>query len=178
MSEAWIESFTSLKVDLLDPKPEMITIEDIAHSLSQLCRFTGHTKYFYSVGQHSLLGSHLVPTEDALWFLLHDASEAYAGDMNRPLKHFSKAGVYYQEVEKKLMSVICTKFGLSQEEPPSVKVVDNGMLYAEKRDLMGNTGWTVDWGGVKTPANVLITKMGCEKVEKYFLKRFRELTNK
>lgn len=180
MSEAWIETASGIKFDILEPTVDMVTIEDIAHALSQLNRFTGHTKYPYSVGQHSLHCSHLVPHEDALWALLHDASEAYIGDMNRPLKHFSEAGGHYQKVETNVMAVICQKFGLPLEEPASVEKADRGMLYAEKVALMPGTPSSVSrsWGrsGSKTPANVLIVEMHPLAVEKYFLKRFEILT--
>lgn len=178
MSEAWIETSTGLKFDILDPQPEMIEIADIAHALSLLCRFTGHTKYFYSVGQHSLHCSFLVPEEDMLWALMHDASEAYIGDMNRPLKHFSKAGEYYQEVEVKVQNAICQKFGLSLEEPKSVRIADNQMLYAEKAAVMpGDPAiWTKDWDdGNRTPADITIRKTAPEFVEKFFLSRFEQL---
>jgi hypothetical protein len=182
MSEAWIETYCGLRFDTLDPQPEMIDIRDIAHALSQLCRFTGHTKFPYSVGQHSIHCSYLTPVEDALWALMHDASEAYIGDMNRPLKHFSEAGKHYQKVEERIMTAICNKFGLSVVEPKSVTVADNQMVYAEKRDLMsGKVVWSQDWGkgaGVflENAANVWIFKMDATEVETTFLNRFHYFT--
>lgn len=179
MSEAWIETYTGKKFDIVDPKPDMVCIEDIAHALSQLCRFTGHTKYLYTVGQHSLYCSYLTPPEDALWALMHDASEAYAGDMNRPLKHFSEAGKHYQVVEERIQRAVCDRFGMPHAEPPSVRLADNAMLYAEKAAVMPGKPeiWTKSWdNGDRTPANVFISKMGSEKVERYFLNRFKQLT--
>jgi hypothetical protein len=73
-----------------DPKPEDIDILDIAHSLSMQCRYNGHTKGFYSVAEHSVLVANLVPPRLRLQALLHDASEAYVGDVIRPIKRLLK----------------------------------------------------------------------------------------
>ena len=177
IKEAWIETYTGRRFYILDPQPEQIQIEDIAHSLSLLCRFTGHVKYFYSVGQHSLLGSHLVPPQDALWFLLHDASEAYIGDMNRPLKHATRAGDAYVPVEANIMRAICRRFGLSEEEPRSVRLADNAMLYAEKEQLMAPMDADHDWGCSTEAARIKLIEMMPREIEYLFLKRFRNLTN-
>src|SRR6267378_1608096 len=98
-AKAWIVTYSGLQFYHLAPTPEMVCIEDIAHALSQTCRWTGHTKFHYSVAQHSIYCSFLVPAEHALAALLHDASEAYLGDMNRPLKHYTDAGPAYMKVE-------------------------------------------------------------------------------
>jgi 5'-nucleotidase len=172
---AWIETFSGLKFEILNPKPEQIKIEDIAHALSQLCRFNGHTKYFYSVAQHSYLGSFLVPKEDALWFLLHDASESWLGDMTSPMKHLTKAGEAYLPIEKRIMHVVCEKFGLPEVQPPSVHAADVAMLHAEKEQLMGSVPWDRKWGKLIKPADVKIKETAPRKIEKLFLKRFQEL---
>jgi hypothetical protein len=177
VKEAWIETYSGLRFYILDPQPDQIQIEDIAHSLSLLCRFTGHVKHFYSVGQHSLLGSYLVPPQDALWFLLHDASEAFIGDMNRPLKHGTDAGEAYIPVEAGIMRAICNKFGLPQEEPKSVRLTDNAMLYAEKEQLMAPLSGDHDWGCSTEAARVKLYEMMPREVEYLFLKRFRNLTH-
>src|SRR5713226_1215903 len=111
VSKAWIITYTGKQFYHLNPQPEMVCIEDIAHSLAMLCRWTGHTKFHYSVAQHSIYCSRIGPQETALERLLHDASEAYLGDMNRPLKHFTNAGPAYREVESKVQTVIYRKFG-------------------------------------------------------------------
>ncbi len=175
MSTAWIETFSGLKFDILNPKPDQITVEDIAHALSQICRFGGHTKHFYSVAQHSYLGSFLVPEEDALWFLLHDASEAYIGDMVTPLKRLTEAGDAYRPVEDEIMRVICERFNLAESQPPSVHAADVAMLYAEKKQIMGPIPWDRKYGKIIKPADVEIREMQPKKIEKLFLKRFAEL---
>jgi len=82
----WILTRTGRRFDLLAPKADQVSTLDIAHALSQLCRFNGHTSRHYSVAQHSLLVASIVPAEHQLAALLHDATEAYVGDMTRPLK--------------------------------------------------------------------------------------------
>src|SRR5712664_1181267 len=88
----WIETFTGHAFYLLDPRPEDILIEDIAHALSQACRFTCHTRRFYSVAEHSYHIAVLCEKEYKLGGLLDDAEETYLGDMNRPLKHHASLG--------------------------------------------------------------------------------------
>jgi uncharacterized protein len=180
VTNACIETFTGHWFDILDPQSDQIDIESISHSLSMLCRFTGHVRHFYSVGQHSWLGSYLVPEEDALEFLLHDASEAFIGDMNRPLKHMTAAGGPYREVEAKIMQAIRRKFGLPLTQSESIHRVDNEMLYAEKAQLMSPLAWTqASREGCECPdttaANVVIHEMTPREVEEVFLERFTQL---
>ncbi len=131
----WIMTASGRAFWPLDPRPEDVSIEDIAHALANICRFTGATREFYSVAQHSMLVASMVPPEDALWGLLHDASEAYLCDIARPLK-VQPAFAPYREAEARLMAVICERFGLSPTEPESVRIADRQMLRTEQRDLM------------------------------------------
>lgn len=188
MTQAWIETAMGIAFDILEPTVDMVSIEDIAHSLSQTNRFTGHCRFPYPVSQHSRLVSYLVPHEVALWGLLHDASEAYIGDMNRPLKHFSLAGNEYRKVEDRVMEVICKKFGLSPIEPEEVKIADTQMLFAEKNQVMGGLKWDMkkehdmsrmnqdkSWEEAKKAANVKIVETSFYDNKKLFLNRFFEL---
>jgi hypothetical protein len=175
MSRAWIQTFSNIKFDILNPKPEMVRIEDIAHALSLLCRFTGHTKFFYSVGQHSYLGSFLVPPKDGLWFLLHDASEAFLGDVSSPLKHLTPAGKAYLSLELRTMEVIIKRFGLSSVEPNSIRKIDRQMLYAEKALLMKKCNWDRLWWGQPKKAPIVIKEMSPREVEFEFLDRYYQL---
>lgn len=87
----WIQTYTGRQFWPLDPKPEEVCIEDIAHALSQQCRYAGHTIRFYSVAQHSVEIALRVPRAAALWGLLHDAAEAYLVDLPRPVKYLMPA---------------------------------------------------------------------------------------
>ncbi|MGE6320589.1 phosphohydrolase [Pseudomonas oryzihabitans] len=129
----WIVTSTGVRFELLAPTVEMIHLEDIAHALSNVCRFGGHTRVHYSVAQHSVLASHLVPPADALYALLHDATEAYIGDMVSPLKQVIPQ---FRQVEDRLWSVICEYFELPQQMPASVKRADLMMLAREREDLL------------------------------------------
>jgi hypothetical protein len=83
----WLATYSGAEFSLIDPQPDQVRIGDIAHSLSQLCRFVGATRSFYSVAQHCVLVSDHCPPEYAFAGLMHDAAEAYCLDMPRPLKY-------------------------------------------------------------------------------------------
>lgn len=174
---AWIQTYSGGMFHILDPQQDEILITDIGHALGMLCRFTGHVRRFYSIAEHCVLGSRLVPQKDALWFLLHDASEAYITDLNRPLKHFTGIGSEYLPVEEKIMNAICQKFRLLGEEPASIKKIDNSMLFAEKEQLLAPLEWDAKWGDVKA-ADVKVKCWAPEVAEVEFLHRFYELTGK
>lgn len=129
----WFQTYTGIKFYPYDPRPEEVFIEDIAHHLSLQCRFYGACREFYSVGQHSILVSSIVSRENALWGLLHDATEAYLGDMIRPVK----LGMpQYREVEQLVMKAIADRYELEMPEPDEVKGADRILLYTERRDLL------------------------------------------
>jgi uncharacterized protein len=131
----WIQTYTGRQFWPLEPDPEEIVVEDIAHALSMQCRFVGHCNHFYSVAQHSVLVSRACDPRDALWGLLHDAAEAYLVDLCRPVKHEPRM-LAYREAEAALQRAICLRFGLPFEEPESVRRADRALLRTEQRDLM------------------------------------------
>lgn len=129
----WILTHTGKRLDLFEPDADMIDPRDIAHSLAHLCRFNGYTREFYSVAQHSCLVADLVPTEHKLAALLHDATEAYLGDMTRPLKEWMP---YYRGFEDVIWGRVCERFGLEIDLPASVLQADLIALATERRDMM------------------------------------------
>lgn len=145
---SWIQTYTGRKFDLSDPQPEMVTIEDIAHALSNVCRYTGHCKEFYSVAQHSVYVSEHVAEPIRLQALLHDATEAYVTDVSRPLKQMLPA---YREIEDRVWRAIAARFGLPEELAPEVKGADNLLLMTERDSLMAvkPEPWTAELEAIK-----------------------------
>lgn len=170
-TSGWIATYSGRKITPLDPSVDDIAIEDIGHALALQCRFTGHVRKFYSVAQHSVLASFLVPDEFRLDTLLHDASEAYLADIARPIKNQPGFGDVYHAAEALLEEVIAEHFGTRYPMPPEVKVADNLMLWAEMRDLMPND----------PPDNVEmydqeVVPWSPEEAEFRFMHRFSELS--
>jgi hypothetical protein len=130
----WITTFLGVHFYPLDPRPDEIQIEDIAHALSNQCRFSGHVLSFYSVAEHSVRVARALPREMALYGLLHDASEAYLVDIPRPLKRLPEFARYL-EAEGVLMRAILDRFGLGPL-PALVYIADDALLATEGRDLM------------------------------------------
>lgn len=114
----------------LDPRPGDFDIEDIAHHLSMVTRYGGALDHHYSVAQHSWLVSYASAPGDQLWGLLHDASEAYIGDMVSPAK---RGMPEYKRIEKRIMEAMCEQFELSPEEPASVRRADREVYLAEEK---------------------------------------------
>ncbi|SFP49822.1 hypothetical protein SAMN03159489_01053 [Pseudomonas sp. NFPP07] len=129
----WLLTASGRQFDLLNPTAAMVTPYDIAHALAHLCRFNGHTRQHYSVAQHSLLVADLCPEKHQLAALLHDATEAYIGNMVRPLKQVMPQ---YRQVEETIWQAICDRFNLEPGLPDCVLRADMVLLATERRDLM------------------------------------------
>ena len=115
----FIQTLSGRRVNPLDAAPEDIDPADIARALSNLCRFGGHSKAFYSVAQHSaivcdLLEERGATPDELMAALLHDAAEAYLGDLPHPLKHRSELGAAFRVAEKRLEAVIAERFALPE----------------------------------------------------------------
>lgn len=160
-------------ISFVEPADNAVLVEDIAHALANICRFAGHTREFYSVAQHSVLVSFIVPPADALAGLFHDAGEAYLGDVTRPLKQLLPD---YCAIEARLQADIFQKLGLPAELPPSVKRADRILLATEQRDLMPphNDDWPLI-AGIEPLAD-RIEPWTPWLARTMFLDRYRELT--
>jgi len=164
-----IQTFGGRYFDLMFPEEQTYDIYDIAHALSNICRFTGHTSSFYSVAQHSVLVSMLVPDRLALKALLHDAAEAYLGDVAAPLKALLPA---YRAIECRVEAALLASFNLDPTPDPIIKHADQRALVTEARDLMGRpiTLYSAE------PTEYRITPLRPHEAEMVFLDRFHELT--
>jgi hypothetical protein len=144
----WMQTHSGIKFDFLyQPSwSEVIEVEDVAHALSMLCRYTGHSKRFYSVAEHVVRGAwelkKLLVDPDLIYaFLHHDDTEAYVGDVSRPLKSLLPT---YVTLEKQIAIAVETAFDVPAGFHDRVKDVDNAMLGAEARVLMSRP--PQDWG--------------------------------
>jgi 5'-deoxynucleotidase YfbR-like HD superfamily hydrolase len=194
--DTFIRTYTGAKFWPLDPRADEVSIEDIAHALSLVCRFTGHTYCFYSVAEHSLRVSKLAEQlilkqnksrnavvitsarEVALWGLLHDASEAYLCDVPSPIKRAPGLGQLYKGFERNLMEVIAERFDLMPHEPAVVKDADRILLKTEMRDLMdAKKGFSLDWDYADyLPLPETIFPIDPQQAEVEFMSRFEALT--
>lgn len=176
----YIQVFTRGKFWPLEPHRGAIDLHDIAHSLSLLCRYAGHIDRFYSVAQHSIMVSLLVPAKDALWGLMHDASEAYLLDIPAPLKKMDALRPY-REAEAKLMRAIALTFHMESEQPESIHEADLKARRVEAEELMSPPvdNWTSNLPEYSANDRILfkrIANMGMYQAEKAFLARYEEIT--
>jgi len=171
----WIQTYTGKRFDLLDIDIEQIDIFDIAHALANTCRFAGHCRTFYSVAQHSIHVSYLVPHEHARVALMHDAAEAYLTDIPAPFKQLMPD---YQVIEQHVWSAIARRFDLPSELPAEVKRADLVALATERRDLLKRTNdrWPI-LDGVRSDAAIRIP-VSPETAKRAFLRRFGDLQPK
>jgi 5'-deoxynucleotidase YfbR-like HD superfamily hydrolase len=136
----WMPTPSGRRFWLQDPRPEEVDPYDLAWGLSRIPRFNGMTVAArpYSVAQHLVLASRLVPGKHALHALLHDAHEAYCQDVVSPLKKL--IGESYATVEGRLKTAVSAAFGVAWDDGAerAVKAVDNLLLVTEARDLLGH----------------------------------------
>jgi 5'-deoxynucleotidase YfbR-like HD superfamily hydrolase len=132
MNSTTIQTASGRLIDLAKFRVGDVRLADISHALSLLNRFTGHSSVPYSVAQHSIHVSTLVPEELALCGLMHDASEAYLGDVSAPLKSMLPC---YREIEDSVQRTIARAFGLEWPYPEQVHSADMAALAAEKSEL-------------------------------------------
>ncbi len=177
----WIQTFTGKAFYPLDPRPEDVSMFDIAHSLSQLCRYAGHTRRFYSVAEHCVVMSWAIPQEFAAWALMHDAAEAYIVDVPRPIKRQPEM-LAYRNIEDHLITTIATKFNLKWDVmdlgdfPEAVHEYDARILLDERAALLGQKpqNWAPELEAMR-PLGVKISGWQPDQAETLFLNRAREL---
>lgn len=146
--------------DLNDPQPDQFTLADIAGALSKICRFGGQINHWYSVAEHSVHCAALALKDgQSKWtcqaVLMHDAAEAFLGDVVKPLKIMLPE---YLEIEKRVERVIAAKFWIDfKSHAKVIHEIDHAMLIAERRQLFGADG--VHWEGEDSVRTVpLFTK--------------------
>jgi hypothetical protein len=167
----WMQLRSGRRFYPLDPQPEDIDPGDIAHALSMLCRYGGHVERFYSVAEHCVMMSRVVPPEDALAALLHDATEAFVVDVPRPLKRYLPE---YRAIESEVWAAISTRFGVSPELPDSVHDADTRILVNEVAAFMPNAE---AWENLKDLRPLPITVQGWspEMAERQYRRRLQQL---
>lgn len=163
--------------DLAEPERGPILAEDIAHHLAQICRFNGATRGIYTVAQHSVHVSEIVPEQYQLAGLLHDAAEAYTGDITSPMKEL--LGQTYRNVYRRIEAAIAARFRI----PPAyihsdiIKYADMVLLATEKEQLLPKSD--VPWpclDGIE-PMNVQLPVWPPGQAKMEFLQRLTKLLN-
>jgi len=164
----------------MDPRPEDIHLDDIAQALGRICRFNGHLRRdveLYTVAQHSVIVSHACPPNLALIGLLHDAHEAFLGDVTTPVK--SLLSDAYRVAERRHQWAIATAFDvdvmLLWDMPPEIKTADLAALATERRDLVEHKNRP--WGAMPDPLPERIVPLRPFDAIELFLGRFNELVN-
>lgn len=157
--------------DILNPTAYDYPIEVIANALSNICRYTGHVDRFYSVAEHSVFVSRIVPEKLALEGLLHDASEAFVGDVSSPLK---KLLPEYQKIEDNIQTAIAAHFGLQYPFPHDVHEADKRLYWAERATVAPGKDklWHQE---LRASRKVTPSGMSPIMAKRMFLSRFREL---
>jgi len=179
VEEGWIETYTGQAFHFLNPHPDEIHFTDIAHSLSMQARYNGHTKFFYSVAEHSVLMALWMIAEGhgymvALTALLHDAAETYIGDMAQPVKEKLPE---FRAIEKRIDIAVGLKFGTPYPFPSIIKEADTRILVDERSQAMRASGnkWGID---DLAPLGVLIMGWDPQEAKTRFLETYIEITAK
>ena len=169
-TDTWIETFSNKCFYPHEIDESMMDIESVAHSLSQICRFGGHSHRFYSVSEHSIWVSLL--SKHPKYGLLHECGETVIGDIPHPVKKLFPDII---KLEDHILSSYLLHFGLNGNLPDEVKQIDRSLCYAEAKELGLRK---VDWGWDKKHKEIKDLKLRClspKEAEKAFLKRFNQL---
>ena len=174
----YLQTVSGRWVNPFDPDPEQLDPGDIARALANQCRFGGHSRAFYSVAQHSVIVSRLVEerggdAEDVFAALMHDASEAYLGDMPHPLKHRSPLGAAFKEAEQHLEAAIRARFGI-RADVPEIKRADRALLATERRAFSTESWRWPELEGVE-PLDLELEAWPPDRAAEEFAARFAQL---
>jgi hypothetical protein len=174
----YLQTVSGRWVNPFDPDPDQLDAGDIARALANQCRFGGHSRVFYSVAQHSVIVSRLVEErggdiEDAFAALMHDATEAYLGDMPHPLKHRSPLGAAFKAAENDLEQAIRDRFRI-KPDVPEIKRVDRSLLAAERRAFSAEKWHWPELEGVE-PIDLDLTAWSPDEAAQAFAQRYAEL---
>jgi 5'-deoxynucleotidase YfbR-like HD superfamily hydrolase len=155
--------------DFLDPHGSDFTIEDIAHGLAHVCRYAGQCRGFFSVAEHSIMVSDTV-AEFAYEALLHDAAEAFIGDVTRPLKQLLPE---FKRIEANVEDAIIKRFGMDPRFRKAVKKADLRVLAAEQIQVMapGCADWAI--AARIEPAPIVVRHLDPPTAKREFLDRYK-----
>lgn len=174
----WVQTYSGRQFWPLDPRADEVWSMDLAHALSNQCRFGGHCLEFYSVAQHSVLAvdvarAHGADARMQLAVLLHDGAEAYVVDVPRPLKQHLEG---YKDVEVAVQDAVFARFGLALDaaEHRFIRHCDNVMLATEKRDLMAPN--SPAWAPLPAPMDERISAWSPRGARDAFTKLLDTLT--
>lgn len=170
----WLGTVSGKQIDLSDPDPYQITVEDIAHALFRIPRFNGHIEEAWSVGHHSLGVSTLVADQYKLEALLHDATEAYLCDIPSPLKWF--LGDTYREVEVRIARAIGIRFDVNLVDlPEQIKIADSIMLMTEYERLQpSGPTWETDYSNGMRAETVIDTYQHASYAKDTFIRAVKQ----
>jgi uncharacterized protein len=174
----YLQTVSGRWVNPFDPDPDQLDAGDIARALANQCRFGGHSRVFYSVAQHSVIVSELVErrggdVEDVFAALMHDATEAYLGDMPHPLKHRSALGAAFKEAEDHLEQAIRDRFAI-KADVPEIKRVDRALLATERRAFSAEDWHWPELEGVE-PLDLELEAWSPDRAAEAFAARFAAL---
>jgi hypothetical protein len=159
----------------LDPRPEEVNIETIAHHLAMKVRWNGSVKRYYSVAEHSYYVSLMTDPEDALEGLMHDGSEAYNGDLIRPLKYDDEFATPFRKVEHLNEEAIAKRFNLRFPYPASVKRADEAVTAAEWDQIVIQGAASAGMHDRSLIYPGIIHGWSWEQAKGMFLQRFHDL---
>jgi hypothetical protein len=157
--------------DYMNPLGSDFNIYDVAHGLSNICRFGGQCQEFYSVAEHSVHVSNIIEKGYEYEGLMHDAAEAFIGDIPKPLKHMLKD---YMAIEYRAEIAVMDRFKVKFPFSPPVKVADLQMLKTEQAQAMRNgDNWQTTGG--ENAAEIRINFWTPDEAKEQFLERFHEI---